>query len=208
MIFKDRIEAGQKLADKLAQYKGKEAIIYALPRGGVVLGKEIKEKIGGTLDLLIIRKVGHPYDPEYAVGAVAEDGHTILNEKERKQIDESLLKGIIEKEQKEARRRREAYLSGKPSVPAAGKIAILVDDGVATGLSMELAIDELRHQKPEKIIVAVPVIPIDVAEKFRQKADELIALDIPSVYLGAVGAYYSDFPQIEDAEVIKILSNQ
>jgi len=203
MIFKNRIEAGQKLTEKLQGYKdNKEVVVYALPRGGVVLGKEIADALNTPLDILVIRKIGHPADPEYAVGAVAEDGHTIFSE-EGEQIKNE-LKEIIEKEKKEALRRRSVY-AGNKTISAEGKIAVIVDDGVATGLTMELAINEIKHQKPKKIIVAVSVVPVDTAEKFKNKIDELFALKIEKDYLGAVAAYYENFPQVEDGEVIALM---
>src|SRR3972149_6377603 len=137
MIFKDRIEAGQKLAEKLRALKDEDLVIYALPRGGVVLGKEIAKALGKPLDLIVVRKIGHPTDPEYAVGAVAEDGHMILSET-GKQIEKE-LKESIEKERKEAERRRKVYTEGK-TISAKEKVAVIVDDGIATGLTMELAI--------------------------------------------------------------------
>ncbi len=203
-MFRDRTEAGLRLAKKLAKYKNQNPVIYALPRGGVVLGVEIAKTLGAPLDLIISRKIGHQFSPEYAIGAVAEDGHTIFNEAEKEQADPKWLEEKIKAEQLEAKRRREKYLRGKAPIDAKGRTAILVDDGIATGLSIFLAIEELRHQKPEKIIVAVPVVPLDTAEKIKKKVDELVALEIPENFLGAVGSYYENFPQVEDSEVIKI----
>src|SRR3972149_4645573 len=125
MIFKDRKEAGEKLAEKLRALKDEDMVIYALPRGGVVLGKEIAKALNKPLDLLVVRKVGHPTDPEYAVGAVAEDGHTVFSEEGKGPAKE--LKESIEKERKEAERRRQVYTGGK-SISAKDKIAIIVDD--------------------------------------------------------------------------------
>lgn len=205
MIFKDRTEAGRKLAEALKKYKGQDLVIYALPRGGVVLGYEIAKALGAPLDLVIPRKIGHPTNPEYAVCAVAEDGHMICNEAERAMLDPKWLEQAVERERQEAKRRRETYLEGRPPLSAEGKIAIIVDDGIATGLTMMLAIREIKHQKPKKIVVAIPVSPQDSAEVLKKEADELVALDIPEAYLGAVGAYYENFPQVEDAQVIRLL---
>ena len=202
MIFKDRIEAGQKLAEKLRALKDEDLVIYALPRGGVVLGKVIAKALGQPLDLLVVRKVGHPTDPEYAVGAVAEDGHTRFSEEGEGLQKE--LKESIEKERKEAERRRKVYTEDK-TISALGKTAVIVDDGIATGLTMELAISEILHQKPKKVIVAIPVVPSDTAEKLKKEIDELVAIDIDKNYLGAVGAYYEFFPQLTDEEVINLL---
>jgi len=221
-IFKDRVEAGQKLAQRIIQYlypvsniptdkdrdkdKDKDIIIYALPRGGVVLGAEIAQTLGAELDLVIVRKIGHPYEPEYAIGVIAEDGDLILNPVEFKNLDKKWLEDAKKREQEEAKRRREKYLGKKPKIDAAGKIAIIVDDGVATGLSMELAVKEIKHKKPKEIIIAVPVIPKDTAIKLEKEVDKLITLSVEEDYAGAVSAYYKYFPQVEDEEVIEIMN--
>lgn len=205
MIFRDRVEAGRKLANRLEQYRNQIAVVYGLPRGGVVVAVEIAKTLNAPLDLVIVRKIGHPYNPEYAIGAVAEDGHMVCNETERGSIDQAWFNQEKDKQQKEAKRRREVYLGDRKSISAKDKIAILVDDGVATGLSLFCAINELKHQKPKKIVVAIPVSPPDTAEKIRQQVDELVSLEIPSYFLGAVGAYYQNFDQVEDKEVIGII---
>jgi len=204
-IFKDRVEAGQKLALKLSDYKNKPVVIYALPRGGVVLGAEIAKALGAELDLVIVRKIGHPYEPEYAIGVIAEDGDLILNPAEFKSLSKNWLEDAKKREQEEAKRRREKYLGKKPKIDVADKIAIIVDDGVATGLSIELAVKEVKHKKPKEIIVAVPVIPKDMAIKLEKEVNKLIALSVEENYVGAVGAYYEYFPQVTDEEVIKLL---
>lgn len=205
MHFRNRLEAGQKLAELLKKYKGQDVVVYALPRGGVVLGYEVAQELEAPLNLIITRKIGHPLQPEYAVCAVAEDGDLLCNKEERAALDPQWLKIETEKEQNEARRRRETYLGKEKVATAQGKIAIVIDDGIATGLTMLLAIDEVKHENPKEIIVAVPVVPMDVAEKIKQKTDKLVALDIPVFYAGAVGAYYDEFPPVEDEEVIKLL---
>ncbi|MCX6806676.1 MAG: phosphoribosyltransferase family protein [Candidatus Berkelbacteria bacterium] len=205
MHFKDRIEAGQKLASKLQEQKIKDAIIFALPRGGVILGAEIAKVLKVPLDLVIARKIGHPANPEYAIGAVSESGELFCNEEERRTADPIWFKKEVEKQQKEARRRRKVYLKDKKSISPEGKIAILVDDGIATGLTIKVAIKEIKSQHPKKIIVAVPVLPKDTARELKKEIDELVALDIPDYFLGSIGAYYDYFPQVEDREVIDII---
>ncbi len=204
MRFKDRVDAGKQLAEKLEKYRDKEAVIYALPRGGVVLGYEIAKRLKAPLDLVITRKIGHPNNPEYAICAIAEDGHMICNEEERSRIENIWFDEKVKNEQEEAKRRRELYLQGK-SENAKGKIAIIIDDGVATGLTLRLAIKELKHKQPKRIVVAVPVAPREIASELEKEVDEFIALDIPRFYLGAVGAYYGDFIQVTDEEVIGLL---
>lgn len=205
MIFADRKEAGQQLAKKLQHYENKDVVVYGLPRGGVVLAAEIAKELKAPLDLIIVRKIGYPYNPEYAIGAVAEDGHMVCNETERGSIDQAWFSQEKERQQKEAKRRREVYLGDRQPISAKDKYAILVDDGVATGLSLYCAISELKHQNPKKLIVAVPVSPLDTAERIRQLVDELVCLEIPTDFLGAVGSYYQNFDQVTDEEVIKII---
>ena len=205
MRFNNRVEAGKSLAEALKTYKGEDVVIYALPRGGVVLGYEIAKELNAPLDLVITRKIGYPGNEECAVCAVAEDGHMICDQAVAPRLDKEWLKRQAEKEMQEARRRREVYLKDREPISADGRIAIIVDDGIATGLTILLAIRELRHQNPKKIVVAVPVASVDASERIREEADELVALDVP-IYFQAVGAYYSDFPQLEDDEVIKLMA--
>jgi len=205
MIFRDRIDAGQKLAQLLNAYQKQDAIIYGLPRGGVVVADVISKVLNLPLDLLIARKIGHPANPEYAIGAVSEHGKPILNEHETLAITQDWLAKEIANQRKEARRRRELYLKGQKPLAVKGKIAIIVDDGIATGFTMLAAIAELKAYQPQKIIVAVPVIPFDTYQKLQTLADEVIAIKIDRYFLGAVGAYYQNFSQVEDEEVIEIL---
>ena len=207
MYFKDRADAGKKLSKSLEKYRNKDAVVYALPRGGVILGEIIARELNLPLSLVITRKIGHPMQREYAVCVVAEDGHMICNEDEKPSLTDEWLRKQIEIEKLEAKRRREVYLPNHETLSAKDKISIIVDDGIATGLTMELAIRELRHDNPKKIIVAVPVITKDTADKFNKEEVELVALEFSEFHLGSVGAYYENFPQVEDEEVIKILKD-
>lgn len=205
MRFKNRKEAGKLLADALVGYKGEDTVIYALPRGGVVLGVEIASRLDAPLDLVIPRKVGHPDQPEYGVCAVTEDGHLVCSRQEISHLDPSWLTAEVQKQQAEAKRRFKEYLTGIPHIDADGKTAIVVDDGVATGLTMLAAIEEIKDRGASKIVLAAPVIPSDVADRLKRYVDEMVALEIPTVYLGAVGAYYDKFDQVDDREVIRLL---
>ncbi len=208
ITFQDRTDAGQQLAKKLEKYQNKgQVIIYAIPRGGVVLGVEIARHLKAPLDLIITRKIGHPWSPEYAVGIVSEDGHSLFNEQEKTSLDPQWLEKVTQEEIQEAQRRRQTYLKDKPSLKAKNKIAILVDDGVATGLSFRLAIQELKHRQPKKLIAAIPVAPKDTAEQIKSEVDELIILEAPENYVGAVGAYYQKFDQVSDEQVIQLLQS-
>ena len=206
--FKDRKEAGILLADKLKDIK--EAIVLPLPRGGVVLGVEIAKILGSELDLMIVRKIGHPYQPEYAIGAINEIGEMIGNEEALIQVDKMWLQRIIESERREAVNRRNKYLKGRQRISLQDKNVILVDDGIATGLSMALAARMARKMGAKKIIIAVPVAPEGAVRMLSQYADEIVTLEVAAedAFLGAVGAYYDDFRQVEDEEVIELLKEE
>ncbi len=209
--FKDRTDAGEKLAGLLENYKGKSAVVYALPRGGVVIGKELAKALKLPLDLIITRKIGHPSQPEYAIGAVAENGHGVFNEEEVLNIGGGgdYLADEVAKQQQEARRRREVYLSKKKPIPCKGKVAILVDDGIATGLTVKAAIKELKlHYKPARIVVAVPVAARDKINELEAEGIEVMAVITSKDFLGAIGAYYKDFLPVEDDEVIRIMKEK
>lgn len=206
-FFTNRAEAGRELASELQKYRDSDAIILALPRGGVGVAKEIAKELHLPLDLVVVRKIGHPYNPEFAIAAVSENGDLAADEEELQNVDPDWLKKEIEKEQSEARRRRETYLPGKKQLDLKDKLVILVDDGLATGLSMLAAIEMVKHQKPSKIVVAVPVTPPDTAERIQAQSDEFFSLLIPEHFLGGVGAYYEDFQQVSDQEVIQIMND-
>jgi len=204
--FKDRQDAGRQLARALREYSDGDSVIYALPRGGVVLGSEIANTLHIPLDLVITRKIGHPSNPEYAICAVSEDGELVCNEVEKAFVNKDWLKNAVAKEVKEAARRGEVYLRGIKHIPATNITAIVVDDGVATGLTIKAALQSLRKEKPKKLMVAIPVAPHDTLNELRGSADEVVVLEDAKDYLGAVGAYYAYFPQVTDEEVIKLLT--
>lgn len=204
MIFKDRVDAGRRLARALISYKGQDVVVYALPRGGVVLGAEIARVLDAPLDLIVVRKVGHPLSPEYAIAAVAEDGHTAMNRLEVNSIDKQWFDESVRIEQQEARRRRELYTRGRTAIPATDKVAILVDDGLATGLTMFAAVQEVRHSRPQKVVVAVPVAPPKTVQELKEVVDDVLALYVTPDF-GAIGSFYLRFGQISDEEVIELM---
>ncbi len=204
MIFRDRQDAGRKLAEVLVSYKDQKVVVYALPRGGVVLGVEIARRLGAPLDLIIVRKVGHPFSPEYAIAAVAEDGHTVMNQSEVAAIDKDWFEENVEIQRQEAHRRREIYMRGASAISATGKIAIVVDDGLATGLTMFAAIEEVRHSNPRKVVVAVPVAPSGTVHKLKEVADDVVVLCM-SENFGSIGAFYSHFDQVSDEAVMELM---
>ncbi len=204
MPFKNRAEAGRRLAAKLSGYKGSGTLVLALPRGGVPVAAAIANALEVPLDIIAVRKVGHPGDPEYAVCAVDERG-TLLCSDEATRIDQAWLHKAIKKEQDEAARRLAAYRGARPYPSLAGKTLILVDDGAATGLTLRLAIKRALSEAPAKVLAAVPVIPAGLAATIEEGGVEVVALQTPEDFMGSVGAYYQDFGQVSDDEVIALL---
>lgn len=205
-MFKDRTDAGSRLADKLIAYRGKNAVVLALPRGGVVTGEKIARALSLPLDIIAVRKIGHPGNPEYAIGAVDENGVTILNEGETAAVEKRWLVGETGRQLQEAKRRSALYRGGRKPATLSGGIAIIVDDGIATGLTMRLAVRSAKAQKPAKIVVAVPVAPPESVSDLKEEgADDVIVLEPPEEFMGAVGAHYLQFDQVEDDEVIRLL---
>ena len=207
MIFKDRKDAGRRLLPKIKHYKeDPKAIVLGLPRGGVVLANEIAQGLGLTLDVVVPRKIGSPFNHEFAIGAIAEDGEGIFDQQTISTygISQDYIKKEVEKEKAEAERRLKLYRGSRPVLKLKGKTAILVDDGVATGSTMLAAIKSAKYRGAEKIVVAAPVIAQDSLKKIKKEADEIIYLQAPS-FFAAVGAFYEIFNQTEDAEVIEIM---
>lgn len=209
MSFRNRAEAGRRLADALQAYKGQNIVVLALPRGGVPVAAEISEALAAPLDLVLVRKIGAPFDKELAVGAVAEAGEAVTVRNDDLIADlgisETLFKRLRDAELGEIAPRREAYLKGRPRAPIAGQVAIVVDDGVATGATTLAALRAARAAKPEKLVLAVPVAPSSTLARLRSEADEVICLE-PHVFMGAIGYYYADFRQVSDGEVQTILA--
>ena len=201
----DREEAGKLLAKKLEQYRSSDAVVLALPRGGVVLGYEIARALQLPLDIIPVRKIGHPYSKEVAVGAVNEDGKVIFDDVMVENVDKQWLKKAIEREKAESARRARTYRKGAP-VAIAGKTAIIVDDGIATGLTMKLAVMVANAQDPKKIVVAVPVASREAMEALEKIGATVVLLEPHEKFLGAVGAHYVNFDQVEDDEVIRLLN--
>ena len=205
MDFKDRIDAGQQLAQVLGEYKNqKDVVLVALPRGGVVLGRIAADFLGVPLDIVVPRKIGAPWSKEFAIGAIAESGEAVWDEAEKLKVSPQYIEETIKTEQAEAQRRLKIYREGLPPRDFESKIIIVVDDGIATGLTMRAAIASVRVENPKKIIVAVPASPQSSVEELKREADNVIAVMTP-VYFPAVGAFYRDFPQVSDSEVIRLL---
>jgi len=203
-LFADRSEAGKALGERLQEYRG-QAVVLALPRGGVETGAEVARELDVPLGLVVARKIGHPMNPEYAVCAVTERGPLVCDEAEVMSLDPVWFRWAETNERMEARRRQAVYLAGREPVSAKGKVAIVVDDGIATGLTMQAALAEVRAQEPDKLIAAVPVAPLEVMADLLELADEVVVLEDDEPFLGAISAYYQSFPQLTDEEVVLLL---
>lgn len=207
MMFRDRTEAGERLARELIRYEGApNTVLFALPRGGVAIAHVIAQRLHLPIDLIITRKVGHPVLPEFAIAAVSEDGAVIANEREKTMVDPAWFDYQVRSETREAERRRRVYMKGKPHRPYTGMTAIVVDDGVATGLTLQAAIASVRTHDPARIIVAVPVISTETASLIERHVDELVTIARDKSFRGAVGAYYEHFEQLSDKEVCDLLA--
>ncbi|HEX7022111.1 MAG TPA: phosphoribosyltransferase, partial [Trueperaceae bacterium] len=204
-LFEDRRDAGRHLAQALTSY-GSDAVILALPRGGVPVGYEVAERLGAPLDVFIVRKLGVPGHEELAMGAIASGGVRVLNEDVVGSlgISEAALNRVTERERRELERREELYRDGQPETPVAGRTVILVDDGLATGASMRAAVKALQQKEPARIVVAVPVAAPETCESLREEVDQVICARTPEPFLG-VGRWYRFFPQVTDDEVRNLL---
>ncbi|MFA5128777.1 MAG: phosphoribosyltransferase [Patescibacteria group bacterium] len=207
MIFKNRVEAGQKLAETLKKFKDAQGtLILALPRGGVVVGFEVAKTLSLPMDIIVPRKIGAPGNPEFAIGAITEQGVGIFDEMVigTYGITESYLQNEIKKEKAEAERRLKLYRGTRPPLDLKNKTVIIVDDGLATGMTMRAAIKTAKKLRAEKIIVAIPVTSPEAAELVKKEVDEIIYLEAPA-FFGAVGSFYEEFGQTTDEEVIDLL---
>ncbi len=205
-MFRDRIDAGRQLARALLAKTLPDPVVLALPRGGVPVAAEVARALKAPLDLLLVRKIGAPHQPELALAAVAEGGALAINEDVLEAVGASpaYVEQQARAQAQEIARRRSLYVGGRVPVPVAGRSAIVVDDGIATGATMRAALRLLRERAPARIVLAVPVAPPDTIESMRPLVDDLVCLDTPA-YFHAVGAHYVDFDQVDDATVTRLL---
>ena len=208
MSFRNRTDAGRQLAKALAGYKDQQPVILALPRGGVPVAAQVAAALNAPLDLILVRKIGVPFQPELAMGAVVDGGAPIVVRNEDvirlAGIDESEFKAVCDDELAEIERRRQRYLGNRKRVDVSGRTAIVIDDGVATGATTRAALRATRMRKPKRLVLAVPVAPTDSLPELRHDADDVVCLE-DHEFFGAIGVYYADFSQVPDEEVIEIL---
>jgi putative phosphoribosyl transferase len=208
--FADRAEAGRELAAQLVRLRlAKPIVVLALPRGGVPIGVEVARALDAPLDLLLVRKIGLPWQPELALAAVVDGTppDIVVDEAVRRgtDIDDAYIEAQAEQELVEIRRRRSVYLRGRPPVDVESRTAVVVDDGIATGTTMRAALKALRRRRPARLVVAVPVAPPDTIEALAGEADQIVCLEQPEPF-HAVGLHYREFHQIGDDEVLAALS--
>lgn len=205
-LFEDRLDAGRRLAAALAAYKGRHPLVLAIPRGAVEMGGEIANLLGGELDVVLVKKLRAPGSPEFAVGAVDETGWTyVAPHAASAGADEAYLAREKATQLELLRRRRAQYTPARAAADPAGRIAIVIDDGIATGASMIAALHAVRAKKPAKLVCAVPVAPPESLESLRPYADDLVCLEAPENFM-AVGQFYRRFEQVEDDEVVALLA--
>jgi putative phosphoribosyl transferase len=207
-MFRDRQDAGRRLAAELLKYKDQNPIVVAVPRGGVPVGAEVARELGAPLDIVVVRKLGAPGQPELGLGGVSDGDQprTIVNEELARMlgVSEEYLLREIRLQLKEVDRRQKVYRGGQPALNLSGRTVIVVDDGIATGGSIRAALRSIRRANPKWLVLAVPVAPLDAIEALRSEADDVVCLDA-RVSFGGVGEFYRDFRQTSDEDVIRLL---
>jgi predicted phosphoribosyltransferase len=209
MGFRDRTQAGQRLAVALARYRRQQVVVLALPRGGVPVAAEIAAALDAPLDLVLVRKVGVPQQPELAMGAVVDGGRPLVVRNEdvirTAGIGQEEFDAVCAAELAEIERRRQRYLGDRERVDVAGRVAIVVDDGIATGATTRAALLATRERRPSKLVLAVPVAPTEMLATMGEEADEVVCLEDHESF-GAIGYYYADFHEVSDQEVLAALA--
>jgi len=206
-VFADRTQAGRCLVEPLARYAGRhDVIVLTLPRGGVPVAFEVATALDVPLDLLVVRKLGMPFHPEFAMGAIASGAVTVLNDDMLRAypVEPAVFDAVVASETEELTRRERAYRGGRPALQLKDQVVILIDDGLATGATMRAAIQAVRAQSPARIVVAVPVAPPEALEALYGEVDELVCPLVPERMV-SVGYWYQDFPQTSDEQVLALL---
>lgn len=205
-MFADRSDAGRRLAAALERWRGENPVVLGLPRGGVPVAFEVACKLGAPLDVIVVRKLGVPYQPELGMGSIGEGGVTIINREVVKSagVSEEVLAEVSQRERHELARRAELLRAGRPAQPLDGRTAIVIDDGVATGSTARAACLAARARSAARVVLATPVAAVGALAVLRQDADDVVCLETPSSFW-AVGQWYGDFGQTSDKEVVDLL---
>jgi putative phosphoribosyl transferase len=206
VLFRNREEAGKKLAGALKELKGKDVVVLGIPRGGIVVANEVAKVLGAPLDVVVTRKIEAPGEPEFALGAVTQEGEVIMDRQAAESLGASpaYLDDQIRKKKEEVKERMKRLRGDKPYPRLEGKIVVIVDDGIATGSSVSAAVMSVKKRKPKEVVVAVPVAPADAVEMLAEEGARVVCLETPGPFL-AIGEFYGDFDQVEDSEVRRIL---
>jgi len=208
VLFQSRVEAAQQLAQALAHYRGRNPLVLAIPRGAVPMGRVLADELGGELDVVLVRKLGAPFNPELAVGAIDESGWAYISAFAASAgADEPYLEDEKQAQMETLRRRRAQYTPLRPPIDAKGRIVIVVDDGLATGATMIAALHAARAKQPARLVCAVPVAAADSLERVRGLADEVVCLAAPEQFY-AVGQFYQEFRLVQDEEVVALLGQR
>ncbi|MGP3912557.1 phosphoribosyltransferase [Nonomuraea sp. 10N515B] len=205
-MFADRTDAGRRLAARLQHLRGQDVVVLGLPRGGVAVAFEVARELGAPLDVILVRKLGVPIQPELGFGAIGEDGVRVINPAivDTARLTAGDMEQVEEHEREVLGRRVEQVRAGRPKLPLTGRIALIVDDGIATGATARAACQVARAQGASRVVLAVPVCPPEAAEQLRADADEVICMETPGD-LGGISQWYHDFRQVDDEEVADLL---
>lgn len=208
-IFKDRVEAGKRLAEALKAFRGEDVVVLGIPRGGVVVADEVAEALGAPLDIVVTRKIEAPGEPEFALGAVTQEGDVIMDRQAAESLGASkeYIDDQIRKKKEEVNDRIGRLRADAPYPSLHGKVVLIVDDGIATGSSVTAAVMSVRRREPREVVVAVPVAPRDAIETLTEDGTKVVCLETPGPFL-AIGEFYRDFGQVEDMEVKRILDRR
>lgn len=205
MRFKNRAHAARLLAERLVEYKGQNPLVLGIPRGAVPMAEHLAEKLDGELDVVLVHKLGAPSQPEFAIGSVSEKGEIYLSDAvQRLEVSEEYIDQEVKRQLESIRRRRARYTPVRPPIDPAGRIVIVVDNGVATGWTMIAALGAVKSQEPKKLVAAMAVAPPGAIARMEKDADEVVCLATPQEFF-AVGQFFEEFEQVTDEEVIAIL---
>jgi len=203
-MFRDRQDAAEQLAEKLKSLALRDPLVLGIPRGGAVTAAVLARELNAEMDVVLARKLGHPLQPELAVGAVSEDGSVVLNPDAAADVSNEELEAAKRRSLAELKRRRDMFRAIRPPASMAGRSVIVTDDGVATGSTMFAALDAVKAQKPHELIVAVPVAPPSTVEELQARCDQVVCLSAPEMFV-SIGQFYEDFAPVEDEEVCATL---